>query len=112
MNDAVVPAMQPLWEAHDADRFASFGCETCHGESMVEREFALPNPDILPLHPTGSSEQRQMVADHPEMVRFMFNRVLPTMQKLLGASEYDASTKQGFSCYACHPAAASEQGTL
>ena len=65
----------------------------------------MPNPDILVLHPTGSAEQKAMVEQHPKMVRFMFNHVLPTMQDLLGAPDYDEATKSGFSCYACHPSA-------
>ena len=102
MADEVLPRMAPLFEAHDAGRFGDFGCESCHGDDMVARNFEMPNPGILALHPTGSDEQHQMVRDHPQMVRFMFNRVVPTMQQLLGAPDFDEATGEGFSCYHCH----------
>ncbi|MCZ7678181.1 MAG: hypothetical protein M5U28_05180 [Sandaracinaceae bacterium] len=70
----------------------------------------MPSPALPALYPTGSPEQHQMVREHGETVRFMFNRVLPPMQTLLGAADFDAETQQGFSCYACHPHAG-EPGT-
>jgi len=103
MGTEVLPRMAPLFEEHDAERFGGFGCESCHGDDMVDRSFEMPNPGILALHPTGSEEQQQMVQEHPEMVRFMFNRVVPTMQTLLGAPDFDVATGEGFSCYYCHP---------
>jgi cytochrome c553 len=99
----VLPRMAPMFEEYDSQRFADFDCAGCHGADAAARNWAMPNPNILALHPTGSPEQQQMVQDHPEMVRFMFNRVVPAMQTLLGAEAYDAETGTGFSCYACHP---------
>ena len=64
-----------------------------------------PTPTSWRSTPTGTPEQQQMVQDHPDMVRFMFTKVLPTMQTLLGAQPYDDTTQTGFSCYACHPSA-------
>ncbi len=104
MAQRVVPTMKPLFQAYDAERFADFSCATCHGAN-AGGTFAMPNPDILALSPTGSPEQHQMVRDYPEGVRFMFNQVLPTMKTLLGAQEYDAEAQTGFSCYACHTSA-------
>lgn len=105
MAAEVLPRVGPMFESFDGERFAGFSCDGCHGASMQERGFEMPNPDILALHPTGSDEQHQMVQAHPQMVRFMFNQVLPTMQKLLGAEDFDVETQEGFSCYACHPSA-------
>ena len=106
MGEHVMPALGPWFETYDAERFADFSCDGCHGPDMVERKFAMPNPSIMALHPTGTAEQKQMVVDHPEMVKFMFNQVLPAVRTLIGAPTYDAETQQGFSCYACHPSAA------
>lgn len=105
MSDHVVPVMEAHFKRHDPKRYASFSCDTCHGADMVERAFKMPNPSLLALHPTGSAEQHKMVEQYPEMVKLMFNHVLPDMQTLLGAEPFDAETKTGFSCYACHPAA-------
>lgn len=101
----VMPRMATLFEEYDAERFGGANCATCHGASARDRNFAMPNPNIMALHPTGTPEQQQMVQDHPQMVRFMFQKVLPQMQTLLGAEEYNAETQEGFSCYACHPSA-------
>ena len=108
MAQEVMPRLGPMFEQYDPERYAGFTCQGCHGASAQERGFEMPNPDIMALHPTGTPEQQQMVQDHPEMVRFMFTKVLPTMQTLLGASPYDEATQTGFSCYACHPSAGGE----
>lgn len=99
----VLPRLGPMFEEFDSSRFAGFDCSGCHGDDAAARNWAMPNPSILALHPTGSAEQQQMVRDYPDMCRFMFNRVVPTMQTLLGAQAYDAETQTGFSCYVCHP---------
>jgi hypothetical protein len=61
----------------------------------------MPN-QLPPLWPSGSAEQRAMVQQHPDMARFMFNRVLPTMTRLLGQAEWNNEDKTGFSCFNCH----------
>lgn len=103
MGRHVLPAMTELFEAYDPEEFSAFSCDTCHGEDMRERMFAMPSPSLPALYPTGHPRQRAMVEEHPEMVRFMFNRVVPRMQQLLGAEPFDEATGTGFTCYACHP---------
>jgi hypothetical protein len=99
----VQPVMAELFAGYDAERFADVSCETCHGADAVERAFAMPNPSILALYPTGSIGQYQMVERYPNGVHFMFTEVVPAMRTMLGAAEYDAATHTGFSCFACHP---------
>ncbi len=103
MASDVLPYMRSLFQEYDAEEYGDFGCVDCHGASMVERNFEMPNPDILALHPSGSSEQQAMVESHPRMVRFMFNHVVPAMRRMIDAPAYDAETGEGFSCYYCHP---------
>ena len=107
----VMPRMRDRFQGFDAERYAGFGCATCHGPSPEERGFAMPSAALPALYPTGSPEQHQMVREYPEMVRFMFNDVLPTMQTLVGAPDFDEATGEGFSCYACHPHAGDEGTT-
>lgn len=102
MAEVVEPSMRPLFQEYDGQRFSDFGCETCHGNDMVARQFDMPNPSILALYPSGTPEQRQTVDRHPRMVRFMFNRVVPRMQRLLGMQTFDPATGEGFSCFNCH----------
>src|SRR5690606_41760789 len=49
MTDHVEPAMAAKFQAFDPQRFATFNCETCHGDDMVERQFAMPNPNLKVL---------------------------------------------------------------
>jgi hypothetical protein len=63
----------------------------------------MPNPDLYPLFPTGTAEQRAMVQEFPEMVRFMHNHLLPEVQSILGAPDYNVEDQTGFSCFSCHP---------
>jgi hypothetical protein len=95
--------MTERFQSRDATRFASFGCRTCHGEDAAARGFAMPNPGLPVLFPTGSAEQQATVEQHPDAVRFMFQVVVPDMATLLGMPTYDETTQQGMSCYHCHP---------
>ena len=95
MGAEVLPFMRELFRDHDEARFADFGCASCHGEDMAARGFAMPNPDIMALPPTGTPAQRQMVRDHPEILRLMFSRVVPAMERLLGAETFDADVCTG-----------------
>lgn len=112
MMDEVVPRMSVMFQEHAADEFAEFGCPTCHGPNPRERNFAMPSPHLPALPATGTPEQQQMVREYEPMLRFMFQRVVPTMQTLLGAPAYDEATHEGFSCFACHPHAGDEGATL
>lgn len=102
MGEEVLPYMRTLFQEFDPQRYARFGCADCHGHDMAERNFAMPNPDILPLHDSGTDAQRAMVAEHPQMVRFMFNHVVPAMRQMVGGEPYDAETGEGFGCFDCH----------
>lgn len=104
MRERVVPVMKPLFVAFNPQAYAEFTCKTCHGPDAREREFKMPNPHNIALYPTGSPEQLKTVAEHPEEVRFMFQKVVPTMQALLGLEDYDEVRGTGFSCYFCHTA--------
>ncbi len=111
MADVILPYFRTLFQEYDAERYASFGCQTCHGANMNERSFAMPNPDLMPLHASGTPEQRQMVEEHPRMVRFMFNHVVPAARAAVGGAPYDPETREGFGCMSCHTAAsADDQG--
>ena len=103
MSTEVLPAARRLFQGHDPERYASVSCATCHGAGGAERSWAMPNPDLYALYPTGTPEQRAMVQEFPEMVRFMHNHLVPEMRSILGAEEYDEATRTGFACFSCHP---------
>ncbi len=103
MTVEVMPRIGPMFEEHDPERFAGFGCAGCHGEDPQARNYEMPNPDIYTLYASGSQEQIDMVNEMRPMVNFMFRDVVPTMRTLMGAEEYDDETGEGFGCFACHP---------
>lgn len=111
MAQEVLPRMSELFQAQGPERYADFSCATCHGPSPQDRGFEMPSPALPALYPTGTPEQQQMVQQYEAQCRFMFSRVLPTMQALLGAPDYDEATQEGFSCYSCHPHAGDEGST-
>src|SRR5262245_41130272 len=58
-----LPIMSEFFREHDAQEYASFGCETCHGTDMREREFEMPSPHLPPVPVAGSAQYREM-AEH------------------------------------------------
>jgi hypothetical protein len=99
MKQKVVPAMKPIFQQHDAKKYAEFGCETCHGPGVATGHFDMPN-DKLPLlvvkeMTTGKYKK--------EDLEWMAHQVKPTMAKLLKQEEWTPQTPKGFACGACHP---------
>ncbi|TNF32537.1 MAG: hypothetical protein EP329_09780 [Deltaproteobacteria bacterium] len=103
MKDVVLPTMKRIFQQHDPQNYADFGCDTCHGLDARERHFEMPNPGLYALYPPGSPQQQQMVAEKKATLAFMVNEVIPTMQQLLGEEPFDPMTKKGFGCAECHP---------
>ena len=110
MAHEVTPRMMAMFQEFDGERYADFSCRTCHGDGVTS-DFAMPSNSLPALHATGTPEQQQMVTQYNPMIRFMFQRVLPNMQTLVGGQEYNEQTQEGFSCYSCHPHAGDEGST-
>ncbi len=108
MVQHVLPAATDLFTSWRPDDYEDFGCDTCHGADAGSRDFAMPNPALLTLYPTGTVGQQQVLAENTEACTFMFSRLVPAMQTLLAAPEFDPRTHQGFSCFSCHPSAATD----
>jgi hypothetical protein len=105
MVQHVLPRTRELFTSWNAERFDDLSCGTCHGEGARERNFAMPNTSLITLYPTGTIGQQEVLAQYTEACTFMYSRLVPSMQTMLGASEYDAATHTGFSCFSCHPRA-------
>src|SRR4051794_12357858 len=66
MRDVVVPAVRPLFQEFDPERFAAVSCKTCHGGGAQAGTFTMPSAD-LPVLDTESlknppEEQKPILA--------------------------------------------------
>lgn len=93
MKEVVSPAMAKVFQ--ESGGYEDFGCSTCHGSGAKAGNFEMPSADIPAL------DQEEM-DEHPEVTKFMQERVTPEMAKLLGEEPYNPETQQGFGCYGCH----------
>ncbi|MCA9694217.1 MAG: hypothetical protein KC636_31820 [Myxococcales bacterium] len=100
MTRVVLPQMKAVFQAHDPERFANFGCQTCHGQGSADGSFAMPNPDLMQFPRRGFKQE--VYVPHREMVRFMWGEVQPKMAELLGMRESKYGRGAGFSCRNCH----------
>jgi hypothetical protein len=100
MKKVVVPTMKPLFQAQDPQKFAEFGCVTCHGPHAKEGKFVMPNPDLPKLNVADNMKVHKEKT--PEMLTFMMEKVNPEMAKALNLPHYDPATGKGFGCFGCH----------
>jgi mono/diheme cytochrome c family protein len=96
MKQKVVPAMEPIFKKHDAQEFAEFGCQTCHGKQAAQGHFDMPNPDLPKLNFNDMSQFK------PEDIEWMKTEVKPAMAKLLEEEEFTPENPKGFGCQDCH----------
>jgi hypothetical protein len=85
MKTHVVPAMTPLFQRHEPQKFAVVDCKTCHAETS----WKMPNAELphLDLADLGEFDSRD--------VDWMKNEIIPAMRRVLR----DPDVK----CGRCHP---------
>ena len=103
MEKVVVPEMRPLFVAIDPNRFATFGCRTCHGPTLDDDTFDMPNPELL-LLPDTPEEMIPIAREKGMWLEAMTKHIKPRMARLLGLQEYDPDHPQpdAFGCHGCH----------
>ncbi|NVB40491.1 hypothetical protein G6O69_21805 [Pseudenhygromyxa sp. WMMC2535] len=94
MGAVVLPRMRAVFQAHDPERYASFGCATCHGHSG---SFEMPNPELPELDASNFYKQERQ--EHGDMVKLMWKEVEPTMGEALGVTYSFGGTIE---CHSCH----------
>jgi hypothetical protein len=99
MKTVVFPTMKPLFQNHDAKKFAVFQCETCHGKGAADGHFDMPNAELPKLNFGDMSKFKK------EDIEWMGKDIKPTMAKLLKLPEYTPENPKGFGCLECHTAA-------
>ncbi len=99
MGEHVMPAMTPVFQGFDAQRYAKFTCMSCHKTGAQEGSFKMPDPGLPKLSP---ADFEKLPKESPKVFQFMAEHVTPEMTKVLGATPYDPQTHQGFGCGNCH----------
>jgi hypothetical protein len=96
MTEVVMPDMGPVFKAFDGARYAAFDCATCHVNHVHHPK------DGLPKLVFSNGGYEKLVAEQPEMMKFMGEQVLPAMVKAMAETPFDPATGQGFGCNGCH----------
>jgi mono/diheme cytochrome c family protein len=100
MKNVVLPAMAKSFQAVEPEEFANMNCATCHGPGAKNGSFEMPNPDLPKLDVTDGFAVH--MKEHPEMTKFMMEKVVPDVATLLGEEPYNPETGKGFGCFDCH----------
>lgn len=101
MGTVFLKEMKTMFKAHDENTYKGFKCQTCHGDDMKEKNFAMPSDSIYPL-PTKDTIKAAMDYDE-KVTKFMIEEVVPKSAELLNMEAYNPETGQGFGCFGCHP---------
>lgn len=96
MQNVIDPKLGEVFKEHDATKYATFGCATCHVNQAHHPRDGLPK---LVLSGDGYAK---LVAEHPDDMKFMSEKVVPAMAAAMGEEPYDAATGKGYGCAGCH----------
>ncbi len=91
MSKVYYPAMKEKFQAYDAEGFAKFTCDTCHGEDGKEKNFAMPN-GVSPLDPADPVANGKDMDE--KVTQFMMDVVVTETASMLGEHEGK--------CMTCH----------
>ena len=98
MAAVVHPEMQRIFQEYDADYYAEFSCETCHGSEMDVIDFRMPTDYIYALPEDGPIKEAMDYDE--EVAEFMMSKVVPGLKKLLNQGNGGATKVD---CFSCHP---------
>jgi len=97
MATHVEPRMRAAFQKFNANAYASFGCETCHGADMEAVDYQMPNS----LYPLPKDDTITEAKDYDEeTTEFMMSQVVPQFATLLSKK---AGVEGGVTCFTCHP---------
>ena len=96
MKKVIQPTMGQVFSEYDGKKYGEFGCRSCHGEKMQDPHMVLPKLTL-----SGDGFQKLMAAK-PAVMKFMSEKVTPTMAAAMRAKPFDPATHQGFGCGGCH----------
>jgi formate-dependent nitrite reductase cytochrome c552 subunit len=98
MASQVHPRMQKLFREYKPESYEEFSCTNCHGASMEQIDYAMPNQSLYAL-PKAKPYDDAIDFDTPIAV-FMMTKVTPTLQELFNKGE---GPRTKVTCFNCHP---------
>ncbi len=99
MEHLVEPVLRELFQEFDAELYADFGCETCHGEDPADVDYEMPSgtPESLSIAEING------LRNHPDPERSRYydlmNTVKATVAPLVDQEPFPTGD---FSCFSCH----------
>jgi len=98
MASQVHPRMQKLFREYKPDSYAEFSCSNCHGATMEQIDYAMPNQSLYAL-PKAKPFDDAIDFDS-QIAVFMMTKVVPTLQELFNKGE---GPRTKVTCFNCHP---------
>jgi hypothetical protein len=98
MAAVVAPRLEAVFREHDPERFANFGCATCHGSGAASGDYQMPSPSLPVLD--ASNFYKKHRKEQPKMVKLMWQQVEPAMGEAL-ALTYGLGESE-INCQTCH----------
>jgi hypothetical protein len=102
MTFAVLPNMARTFQRFAGSAAPDMTCATCHGRDAELVQYAMPH-GLPALDPAHLPDRNATDPKEARIAKFMFDEATPAMADLVGVPLYDPKTKQGFSCFNCHP---------
>lgn len=103
MVGKVHPVMREVFQSLDHDKYEGlkFECTPCHGENPAARKYKMPSDHLSPVPAAGTEDWKAM--QNAKIVKFMVQRVTPSMASLIGEKSGEPGTEGVFTCWGCHP---------
>jgi hypothetical protein len=103
MVGKVHPVMREVFQSLDHDKYEGmkFECAPCHGENAAAKKYKMPSDHLSPVPAAGTEDWKAMQS--ARIVKFMVQRVTPSMAALIGEKSGDPGSGEHFSCWGCHP---------
>ena len=98
MRTKMVPAMKPIFQDFDKEKYANFGCKTCHGKDPQKTKYKMPNPELPALDFKLLEQGKQK----PKVAEWMSKTVKPKVAEILERPQMSKEHPDGFGCLECH----------
>jgi hypothetical protein len=102
MTFTVLPNLGRLFQHQRGTPYPDLTCASCHGADAEKVAYRMPN-GLAALDPLHLPDPASADAKEARMAKFMIEEVTPKAAAMIGVEPGDPRTKQGFTCFNCHP---------